>query len=403
MQVGVCASTGKAAVRINESMRLQDHGITATTVHRMLGPTHNGHTGDGWDFTHGPKHKLPHRFIWVEESSMLDCNLAASLFSALRDDCHIMLLGDTGQLPPVGHGRPLYDMIAAGLPYGELTVPMRNGGDILRVCADLKAGRPYIPSTNVNLAAGQNVLHIEASRSSHGLQALANLIRSLPSQYNPMDDVQVLCAVNEHTPYSRDHLNRGLQNILNPSAPENQTESTKFRLGDKVCCTTNGLLPLVKCPDCQCELAGFIVWKGSRYACGMCGRKWTPGEGALMDFVANGEIGKVAWAERGAMHVRIDCPGRTVRIAGEQLDQWVLAYALTTHKAQGSQWPIVIVMLDDSNGADRVTSWEHHRTSASRAEVMVVTIGKMSTMHRQCQRSALADRKTFLESLLRGE
>ncbi len=410
--ISVAAPTGKAAVRLNEKIAErptiitnQQHAahweIEATTQHRMLGPTRNGHDGDGWAFAYNAKNRLGSTFIFLDEQSMDDVDLTSKTLTAAQNGAHILFTGDVAQLPPVGHGRPLYDLIAAGLPYGELSVPMRFGGDILRICADLKAMRTYVPSSNINLATGQNVLHIEASRPQAAIRQLVSLFQNLPSQYNPMDDVQVICAVNEHTPFSRDHLNRTLQNVINPPRDsDEESGGTRFRLRDKVVCTSNGFLPLAQCPKCGNALPGFLVWKGAKYACGLCGEKWTAGDGAQIDFVANGEIGKVAYIEKGMAHITIDRPQRTVRVAGELLEDWVLAYALSCHRAQGSQWPVVIVMLDDSNSADRVTSFEWHRTAVSRAEQMVVTIGKLSTIHRQCKRSALADRKTFLKELL---
>ncbi len=262
---------------------------------------------------------------------MVGAGLAASLVEALQTGTHLLWSGDFCQLPPVEHGAPLRDMIAAGLPYGELTEIHRNEGDIVRACRALKEGRPFIPSPCINLAAGQNLKHIEASRTSQALGALAHLLRNVPPDINPVWDVQVLCAVNENSGVGRKNLNEGMQRILNPDGA--RVEGMAFRLNDKVICSTNGLLPLVKCPGCGNDVAELVAWNGKWFECGSdgCFNQWKPGE-CDGDFVANGEIGKVVLLDKKLMHVAFDSPRRTVRVAGEWLQQFELAYAVTCHK-----------------------------------------------------------------------
>jgi exodeoxyribonuclease V alpha subunit len=399
-QTGIACPTGKAAQRINELLLEHSiHGIEATTMHRMLGVSRNGHDRKGWGFIHNSDNPLLKRFVFLDEQSMTDTDLWASTLAAISPGTHVLCVGDFAQLPPVGHGAPLRDMIAAGLPYGELTEVHRNGGDIVTACRDVKEGRPFRPSPCVNLEAGHNLPHVEAARPTLVLGALANLLRSCPAGIDPVWDVQVLCAINEKSEVSRKLLNAMLQNILNKDGE--QVENMRFRMNDKVICGTNQMLPVVACPFCNCGSAESVLWNGKQNECSECGRLW-PLKQMPVDFVANGEIGRVSHLEKGLLYVSFDAPARTVRVGPGAIGDFDLGYALSCHKFQGSQAPYVMIVADDSNGAGRVCSWEWWRTGWSRAQRLCFTIGKLSTIHRQCRKSALRDRKTFLVELLKG-
>src|SRR5262245_18938904 len=139
--IAVAAPTGKSATRCTAA--IQRHGIdlTASTIHRLLG-VRNG-SSDVFRFEHGENNPLPYRFVLIDESSMLDTDLAASLFSTCAPGTHVLFVGDPYQLPPVGHGVPLRDLLHAGLPQGELTEIQRNAGMIVRACAAIKADRRF--------------------------------------------------------------------------------------------------------------------------------------------------------------------------------------------------------------------------------------------------------------------
>lgn len=393
--IAACAFTGKAANRLKEILIARNINIKATTIHRLLGPQRNGHDGDGWHFEHTASNPLPYDYIFCDELSMNDTSIMSNLLCAVRDDACFLGLGDVAQLPPVGHGAPLRDMIAAGIPYGELTEPHRNGGDILRVCAELKARRPYLPSVGRNLANGENVWHFERSSARLSIAALQTIIADRPPDIDPITDIQVLCAVNDHTPASREMLNVVLQNLLNGEGE--RYKGMRFRLGDKVICRSNQFLPLVACPECKQSIA--VIREKGKFICWACQETWGMSE-CQMEFAANGEIGFVTWGAERDMHVKFDAPDRTVRVAGEQLDSFQLAYAISCHSSQGSEWPVVITMVDDSRPADHVTSMEWWRTACSRAKQIHMTIGSMRAINRQSKRSALQERKTFLASLI---
>jgi exodeoxyribonuclease V alpha subunit len=328
-------------------------------------------------------------FFFLDESSMADIDTFASFLRALPQEAHLLLIGDIYQLPPVGHGAPLRDLILSGrASYGELTEIRRNSGDIVQGCKTLKDGQRFPPNlTTLDLETGKNWIHRPAYSPAEQIQSLLQLVRTVPKTFNPTFDIQVICSVNEgeKNQISRQKLNAILQPVLNPKNP--LKEKQKFALRDKVICTKNSLFDQVEVVQSS---AGVEIH-----------------ETGVRDFVANGEIGQVCLMEEKRSIVKLMFPQRFIAVpfsggsssAGEgggSAQVFDLAYAITCHKSQGSQMPVVIVMLDDSNGANWVTSREWHYTAISRAEKICMTIGKWETLMRQTKRVSLSGRKTFL-------
>jgi exodeoxyribonuclease V alpha subunit len=113
--------------------------LTATTIHKLLGVRAGG---DGWKFSFDEDSPLPYKFVVVDETSMLDTSLAASLLRACGPGTHLLLVGDVNQLPPVGHGAPLRDLLDGGVPTARLREIRRNSGLIVETCARIKDGHP---------------------------------------------------------------------------------------------------------------------------------------------------------------------------------------------------------------------------------------------------------------------
>lgn len=418
-QIAVCAPTGKAAVRISAAMKAYALDVTATTVHRLLDIGRNGHDGDGWGFTRNARCPLEQKVVIVDESSMLDTDLAAALFDACAPGTHVLLIGDPYQLPPVGHGAPLRDLIAAGVPNGRLTEIRRNAGLIVHACARIKDGQDFETSNKFDPAAGLNLKHVEANtpeEAAEFLQAVLGRFQQSKLFGDPIEGVQVLVALNGKSKVSRTFLNRILQTQLNPSgatAPHNP-----FRVGDKIICTKNNGYPAV-----EYELGAGGGDNVDAY-------RQLVGASAEV-YVANGDQGRVLAVGPRVLVARFTVPDRTVKIhlgkvkdaegdadaaGGDGADgddqkqeqrtgtgcDFALAYAITCHKSQGSEWPCVIVMVDDSPGARRLCSREHVYTAISRARQLCITIGKRATMLQQCRKVSLDKRKTFLQQLITG-
>jgi len=397
--IAVVSPTGKASVRITQAiLACGIDDLQATTIHRLLKPLRNGRDGGGYGFFHGPEQLLPHALVCVEEASMLDTSLAADLVCSLQPDAKLLFIGDFRQLPPVGHGKPLLDMIESGVPYGRLTEIKRNSGDIVRVSEQINRGERYEPSTGPDWVNGDNVLHYERRSPAEMLRALRGFYAAAPQEFDPVADIQVLAVTNESSSVARKQLNESLQQLLNPNGVK--VGDTLFRINDKAICTENGELTEVRCANCGDKGVGMVAMQdGGGYACLRCGDNFTKRD--LDDeFVANGEMGRVVDVGGDVLHVLFEYPKRLIRFVGEQCKRVDLAYAISVHRAQGSQWPVVVLMIDDATGAAMVASRQLTMTALSRAEKLAVTIGKKSVVDGWVVKDAIADRVTWLKELL---
>lgn len=133
--IALCAPTGRAAKRMEEAV---NYSVKAATIHRLLGYSPRG-GADAWAY--GPHNRLPHAVVIVDECGMLDVELAARLVGALRDDARVVFIGDAKQLPPVGAGMFLRDVVAGGLlPHAELRDSVRQGGILKTRCREILRG-----------------------------------------------------------------------------------------------------------------------------------------------------------------------------------------------------------------------------------------------------------------------
>jgi ATP-dependent exoDNAse (exonuclease V) alpha subunit len=399
--VNVCAPTGKAAQRVKELMVEAGLAavVTPTTIHRCLGVAS---ADGGWSFMHNERTPLDCTYLIVEEASMVGVGLLRSLLAACGKGTHVLFVGDVNQLPPVEYGAPLRDMIAAGLPYGELRQIHRNSGSIVRVCSAIVDGQPWEPDESLDLKAEdpRNLVLIQASKAT-AAQKVIHLLQDIrdKSPFDAVWDTQVLVAVNKRSPLSRVILNRQLQDMLNPSPAVtngNGRICSPFRLNDKVIQLKNAFLM-------QAFQNQDSEWKASD-------------EKTL---VANGEIGKVLAAEEKKTIVEFpgDKEPRVVFIprgAGKQEEggkadddgedtgtgcDLDLAYAVTCHKLQGSQAPLVIVCLDEYPGATGEygvcdKSWIY--TAISRAQKACFLVGMKHTAGAMTSRTFIHRRKTFM-------
>lgn len=383
-QVAIAAPTGKAAVRISEVMDGYGINLRARTIHSLLRVCSQSKTS-GWSFEHDENLPLPWRFIVVDEASMIDADLASSLFRACGRGTHVLLVGDPGQLPPVGHGAPLRDFIAAGVPTGELTEIRRNSGDIVRACHQIRRGKQFMPSPTLAPDAGRNLKLLPAVSAEAALERIVKTVRGIGNRglANPIWDCQVIVAVNEKSGLSRKTVNERLQRELNPGGE--RAGSNPFRVGDKIVCLKNSWVPVVEdAPD------GFNA---------------EADEGKT--FVANGEQAAVKHVEARLTIAQLDAPARLVKIPRGKEDagtgcSWDLAYAISCHKSQGSEWPIVLVVLDEYPGARMVCSREWLYTAMSRAKKVCFLVGKLQTAYGMIQREAIRKRKTFLRELIQA-
>ncbi len=370
-EVMYCAPTGRAAQRMSEA--LNEAGIEnarASTVHSLLQPIPAKVTGKGWEFRYHRYSRLPFKTIIVDEVSMLDNATAWSLFQAVRHDAKVILIGDQNQLPPVGNGAFLYDIIRSGhVPHAHLTQVHRFAGRIAHICHQICTNKPWQPSKSIDLDANagpygpENFRHFERATPE---QACAALMEAMPRikerGFDLMTDVQVICSRNESGGVNRKHLNKILQGLLNPDGE--RAEDIPYRIGDKIMCLKNGTRETY-------DKDGF---KSSAA------------------YIANGEIGTCVGLGKKFISVQFGTSGIVRFHSGGFESEITLAYAITVHKSQGGGWPVTIYMIDEQFGSDRSLVY----TGLSRAKKLEVTIGRIQSLYRQCAKVAIVQRKTFL-------
>jgi exodeoxyribonuclease V alpha subunit len=397
-RVSIASPTGKAAVRITES--LQRAGVRdkrATTIHSLLGPARDEDSGE-WAFEHDESNPLPLDWIFLDEGSMCDVPLLGSLLAARDTGCRVMLVGDVNQLAPVGHGAPLRDLIAAGIPYGELAEIRRNSGRIVRCCHGIVDRQVFEPSPRLDLDAEspENLMHVEKREPEQQIETLKAMLDRFRQgatiagrRINPIWDCQIVVPVNDKSPLCRTKLNAILQGHLNPGGET--IDGNRFRVGDKIVNGKNGWLPVER--DRPRNLVGG---------------PWNADAKDDKVYAANGELAEVLAVFPRYTVARLWLPDRIVRIPkgdsyqdedGENQDtgcNWDLAYALSVHKSQGSQWPVVITVADSYPGARMLCDRCWLYTALSRAETLAVTVGQREVIDGMCRKTHIMARKTFL-------
>ena len=314
---------------------------------------------------------------------------------------HVLFTGDPYQLPPVGHGAPFRDMIAAGVPTGELTDVRRNAGTIVRACAAIKAGQPVEFPERFDLDARDPAnLRLLDCPAEDAVEVLADVLASL-TRFDARWDTQIITGLNDKSDVSRAKLNERFGKVLNPDGHE--AKGNPFRVGDKIICAKNTDLRIVqntvyRNDPIRALDAGLYVEDPDR----------------RMLYVANGELGRVVAVGQRHTVARFGADAPLVRFANakkksaddDQAGQeeggaadFDLAWAITVHRSQGSEWPCVIVMVDDAATGIADRNWWY--TAISRARTACVVIGPQSTFEKQVKRVTVDRRRTFLPVLLK--
>ncbi|MFD2091395.1 AAA family ATPase [Blastococcus deserti] len=295
-EIALAAPTGRAAKRLEE---LTDH--PAVTVHRLLGA--QGTTGG---FARNEEWPLDADVVVVDEASMLDVELTAALLEACPDGTHLLLVGDPAQLPSIGPGHVLGDLIDSGaVPVTELTTLYRQaeGGAIARLATAVRGGElPPVDSPD------REVVVVPAAGSAEAARRVVQLVTdSIPRALGiEPGGVQVVTPVHRG-PAGTIELNKALKEKLNPGG------GTVFGFdpGDRVVATANHL---------ELEPTGF----------------------------ANGEVGTVTGTGEGSIDVSFS--SGPVTVTGQALSDLRHGWAITVHRAQGSEWPGVVVVLPPEAG-----------------------------------------------------
>ena len=359
------APTGRAAKRLEEQS-----GEQASTVHRAL---EANFARNGRGFARNEDNPLEADVIIIDEVSMLDVFLMSSLLKAVEYGTRLILVGDKDQLPSVGAGNVLADIIASDIfKVVELTQIYRQSEDSMISTNAHKINHSEMPDLK---AKSSDFFYSSTSDP----QAVANEIVSLISERMPKyfkditsDDIQVITPMKAGLSGSN-NLNSLIQSKLNPKQfgkKEIELNKRVFRVGDKV-------MQIVNNYDREWEKFNDFGYP-------------TYGSG-----VFNGDMGRIEDinTEISELYIMFD-DGRRACYSYAELEEIVLSYAITIHKSQGSEFPVVIIPI--MGGSPLLMNKNLLYTAVTRAKKMVVLIGKSSNIYYMIMNKSSAVRNTML-------
>lgn len=337
--VSLCAFAGKAAARLREAT---DH--EATTIHRLL-----GYIGDENGFT---RKTLENETVVIDEASMASSEILYEIVK--RNPSRLILVGDEAQLPPVGQGQPFHDLIRA-VPDSVRTLGTcyRNREAVFAASIAIREGR--IPEASATESERYDTVSFRNEQSAHNF--ILDSVRN--GRVDFAQDI-ILCCRNGETeadPCTTRSLNADIKLIVNPG----KERLVKIEDGDRVICTKNS--------------ADLDVWNGTT---GSCFRF---------------DTGRNMWVELDYPNTKGET---TVLIPRDKVKDWTLAYALTVHKAQGSQYRKVymsVLRRDESILLDRKMIY----TAVTRARKECVIVGDMGAYTRAIQ--SVTRKRTVIQKL----
>ncbi|MCC6802427.1 MAG: ATP-dependent RecD-like DNA helicase [Anaerolineae bacterium] len=348
----LASPTGRAAKRLSEATER-----SASTIHRLLGYI----PGEG--FTHDQDDPLDVDMVIVDEASMIDLLLFFDLLKALKPETHLMLVGDVDQLPSVGAGNVLRDVIASGVAYVtrlNLIFRQDEGSHIVVNAHRINNGdAPFLDNRSRDfyffaqedpVAAAELVVDIVKNRVQ----------RQFGSDIDPLDDVQVIAPMYRG-PIGVHALNEALQKALNGDKrlAEKQLSGRLFRAGDKVMQTRNNY-------DKE---------------------------------VFNGDIGRISGIDFEDQSLEVVFDGRYVYYEFMEADELIHAYCISTHRSQGSEYPIVVMPLMTQHYMMLQRNLLY--TAVTRAKRAVVLVGSRKAVHMAVKNNKVAERYSGLLHRLR--
>jgi exodeoxyribonuclease V alpha subunit len=301
IKVALAAPTGRAAKRLSEST-----GLEAKTIHRLLefDPINGG-------FKRSADFPLECDLLVIDETSMVEVPLMAQLLRAVPDPAAVIIVGDADQLPSVGPGQVLADIIASEvMPVTRLTEIFRQAAKSRIITNAHRVNKGHMPELALSKDKETDFYFIDADQPEDAISKIVELVKTRITRrfgLDPIRDIQVLCPMQRGSIGAR-ALNVELQKALNSGSagqPAVERFGYTYRIGDKVMQTEN---------DYEKE-------------------------------VFNGDIGFVTTIDSDANEVTISFDGRTVTYGLGELDEVMLCYATTIHKSQGSEYPAVVIPI----------------------------------------------------------
>ena len=365
----LCAPTGRAAKRLTEVT-----GRDASTIHRLLGAGIDPHTGKLF-FAKDESDPLRADAVIVDEMSMVDVQLLGSLLQAVPQTARLILVGDPDQLPPVGPGFPFSDMLRSNmLPCVRLTEIFRQAQESLIVMNAHRVNRGEMPELK---NAKSDFFFLPGRSEEQVAQTIVGLCATrLPQNMGiPADQIQVLCPTKKG-PAGTVALNKLLQASLNPPTPTKQEHTvgdTVFREGDRVMQIRNNY---------------DLLWKktdGSAVGAG----------------VFNGDVGIVTKVDNQLEMLTVTFDDREADYDFTQLNELELAYAMTVHKSQGSEYRAVV--LSAWNASAYLLSRSILYTAITRARELLIIAGRAETVATMTQNAKIGRRYTGLKLRLQDK
>ncbi|HJX01753.1 MAG TPA: ATP-dependent RecD-like DNA helicase [Candidatus Humimicrobiaceae bacterium] len=345
------APTGRASKRLCEAT-----GREARTIHRLLNYNPNLNK-----FLKNNDNPLDADMVIIDEASMLDITLMKNLLSAIKPRTGIIFVGDTDQLPAVGPGNVLSDLIGSGVvPVIELKKIYRQESESLIIynAHKVRDGQfPYIGKPKNN-----DFFFIEKETPEEAVNLILNLLtKKIPQSFNydPLCDVQVLVPTNKGIA-GVNNLNSRLQDVLNPTGKKVQKGSMQYRLNDKVIQLKNN----------------------------------------YEKDIYNGDIGFINGIDLEAEEISVNFDGRTVRYGFYELDEITLSYAITIHKSQGSEFKCVVLPILTSHYMLLQRNLLY--TAITRARELAIIVGSKKAIGMAVNRNIVEKRYTGLKELLRA-
>ena len=345
------APTGRAAKRMAEST-----GAPAQTLHRLL--KYNPQTNA---FTYNEERPLAGDVFIFDEMSMVDIRLMADLVVALPRRATLILVGDTDQLPSVGPGNVLRDLIASQtIPTSQLTEIFRqdSSGLIVRNAHHVNAGEPF-----ETRAGASDFYFVAQDDPAKALDLVLDfMVTRIPRHFHlePLQDVQVLTPMRRNL-LGAENLNAAIQKRLNGAGPGVVRGGMEFRAGDRVMQLRNN----------------------------------------YDKDVYNGDVGFVQSVEPAERTLVVLFDGRPVEYRAADLDELTLAYATTIHKSQGSEYPAVIVLLHRQHYMMLQRNLLY--TAITRGKKLVLVIGSPWAVKQAIETNVVRARRTSLAERMRGD
>ncbi len=357
VRVHLAAPTGRAAKRIAETT-----GGFAQTIHRLLkyDPAKSG-------FLHDSATPLPTDFLVVDEASMLDSRLASALLQAVPSSAHVLLVGDVDQLPSVGAGNVLKDLIGSGLaPVTRLAVIFRQQqlSQIVVTAHAVNQGDATLPPTITDLVTEQlhhDLLFVPVTSAEECIARVIELCTKVIPQklrhFDPVAEVQVLAPMHKGVA-GVGNLNRALQQALNPNGHALRSPAGELRAGDK------------------------LIQLRNNYDKG----------------IFNGDIAVVTSVDPEDGTLEADFDGTKQVLDRGDLGDVALAYACSIHKSQGSEYPVVIVPL--LKGHFMMLQRNLLYTAITRGKKRVFIVGEPAAWGMAVRNNESRDRRTHLRAKL---